>query len=43
MIPSVLNGFLQCIDEALITLGPVRGGLQEATIVVLELNAVGES
>ena len=42
-IPSTLNGLLQHPDEALISLGPVRGGLQEATIIVLDLNAVDES
>ena len=42
-IPSALKSLLQCLDEALITLGPARGGLQEATIVEPELNAVDES
>ena len=41
-IPSTLNGLLQRLDEALIALGPMRGGLQEETTVVLEFNAVGE-
>ena len=43
VIPSVLNGLPQHLDEALITLGPMRGGLQEATTAELELNAIGES
>ena len=30
-IPSAMNGLLQCFDEALIALGPTKGGLQEAT------------
>ena len=42
-IPSALNNLLQRLDEALIALGPARGGLQEATTIVLEFNAVGES
>ena len=41
--PIDLKNFLQCLDEALITLGLARGGLQEATTAELELNAAGES
>ena len=42
MIPSALNGLLQCFDEALIALGPAKGGLQEVATVPLKLNALGE-
>ena len=42
-IPSTLKGLLQRLDEALMALGLVRGGLQEATTTMLELNVAGES
>ena len=34
-IPSTLKDLLQCFDEALMALGPMRGGLQEATTTKL--------
>lgn len=35
VIPSTLKGLLQRFDEALIALGPAKGGLQEATTASL--------
>ena len=40
--PIDLKGLLQCLDEALMALGPTRGCLQEATTAKLEFNVVGE-
>ena len=42
VIPSTLKGLLECLDEALMALGPVRGDLEEATTAMLEFNVVGE-
>ena len=36
-IPSAMNGLLQRFDEALIALGPAKGGLQEATTTLLNI------
>ena len=43
VIPSTLQGLLQHLDEALMALGPVRGGLQEVTTADLELNVADGS
>ena len=42
-ITSSFKGLLQHLGEALMALGPLRGGLQEATTVKLEFNAAGGS